>query len=136
MTPDTETEAEPTPQPDKPPEKPQARKKEQAQLPPEQEERIVDKVVRKVKEVLGASGEVAEEGESGGSEEGEQTGSEDDVPSSPRQVEASTEGQVREALRAIQAEEQHAQEHERIKKETERQPVSVSRITRAIWGEP
>ena len=101
------------------------------ELPPEQETRIVDKVIAAVKGIIAAPGEVVEE-----------TGTDKEVddkpakePTSVKEIENDMEAQVRAALKKIGAEEEHAKEHEKLKEaETERPPVQVGRVTRAIWG--
>lgn len=103
-------------------------------LPPEQEERIVDKVVAKVRDLVGTltgAGDGDGEGGAGEAEPIETT----PEPSTPRQVEAETEEQVRQALEKLKGEEEHRKEHEKIR-ELERPPAVVSRVTRALWGEP
>jgi len=101
-------------------------------LPPEQEERIVTKVVDRVKSVLadivGKPAEVVEEAEP----EPEKVVKE---PTTVKEIETDMEAQVREALKKIGAEEEHAKEHEKLKAEPERPPVTVGRVTRALWGD-
>jgi hypothetical protein len=100
-------------------------------LPPEQEERIVTKVVDRVKSVLsdivGAPKEVETE-----TEEVPEKGTKE--PSTVKEIETDMEAQVREALKKIGAEEEHAKEHEKMKQEPEREPIQVGRVTRALWG--
>lgn len=101
-------------------------------LPPEQEERIVDKVVDRVKSVIsdivGKPAELEDEVE----EEPEKTAKE---PTTVKEIETDMEAQVREALKKIGAEEEHQAEHQKLKAETERVPVQVGRVTRALWGD-
>src|ERR1700677_424801 len=85
-------------------------------LPPEQEERIVTKVVDRVKavigDIVGAPKEVADDP------------AEPEVkvkePTTVKEIETDMEAQVREALKKIGAEEEHAKEHEKLKAEPER----------------
>ena len=96
------------------------------------------KVERQVRKALGGligKGEVkVEEGGKAGSSE--PTGSDmGGTPPSPKVEEQSAEESVRQALQKITAEDEHAKEHARIR-ESERTPAVVSRLTRAIWGDP
>ena len=100
-------------------------------LPPEQEERIVTKVVDRVKSVLSdivGTPKVAEE------EEPEVEEKVTKEPTTVKEIETDMEAQVREALKKIGAEEEHQKQHETLKKEAERPPVQVGRVTRALWG--
>lgn len=105
-------------------------------VPAEQEERIVDKVVARVKstvqELMGGAS-TAGEGDEGGA--GEPDGPVE-APASPAQVEVQSESDIREALKRIKAEEDHEAEHHKLKAEIERPPQQVKRLTRALWGEP
>jgi hypothetical protein len=100
-------------------------------LPPEQEERIVTKVVDRVKSVLsdivGAPSKDAEPVE-------EELAAPAKEPTTVKEIETDMEAQVREALKKIGAEEEHQKQHETLKKEAERPPVQVGRVTRALWG--
>lgn len=102
------------------------------ELPPEQETRIVDRVVDKVKDLVDTLVGGGDD-PGGGGGDGPSSPEAEPEPSSPRDVEAHTEELVRKALGTITAEEEHAQEHQRIK-EAERPPQTLSRLTRAIWG--
>jgi len=98
-----------------------------AELPPEQEERIVDKVIAAVKGVLTQPKEVVDD----------EPVVEEKVtkePTTVKEIETDMEAQVREALKKIGAEEEHQKQHETLKKEAERPPVQVGRVTRALWG--
>jgi hypothetical protein len=100
-------------------------------LPPEQEERIVTKVVDRVKSVLSdivGTPKVAEE------EEPEVEEKVTKEPTTVKEIETDMEAQVREALKKIGAEEEHQKQHETLKQEAERPPVQVGRVTRALWG--
>lgn len=99
-------------------------------IPPEQEDRIVDKVVNKIKEIVLAPGEKLEELTE------DEDGDEDPVkePTTVREIENDMEAQVRAQLKKIRAEEDHAAEHEKLKQEPEREPVTVGKVTRALWG--
>ncbi len=98
-------------------------------IPPEQEDRIVDKVVNKIKEIVLAPGEVIED-------KADEVVEDAPVkePTTVKEIENDMEAQVREALKKIGAEEEHAKEHEKLKAEAERPPVQVGRVTRALWG--
>lgn len=103
-------------------------------LPPEQEERIVDKVVSKVRGVISdlTGSKPVEKPEE--TEEDTETPPE---PTSIKEIEADMESKVREALTKIGADEAHQKEHERLaamKKEPERQPVQMGKVTRWMWG--
>jgi hypothetical protein len=104
---------------------------EENELPPEQEERIVDRVVDKVKSIVadltGKPATVEEEVE-------EPPAAAVKEPTTIKEIETDMESQVRAALKKIGAEEEHAKEHEKLKAETERAPVQVGRVTRALWG--
>jgi hypothetical protein len=99
-----------------------------AALPPEQEDRIVDKVVNRIKDIVMAPAEVLDEATD---DEPEKPAKE---PTSVKEIENDMEAQVRAQLKKIGAEEEHAKEHESLKKEAERPPVQVGRVTRALWG--
>ena len=99
-----------------------------AELPPEQEDRIVDKVIAAVKGVLTQPKEVAEEIP----EEAPEKVTKE--PTTVKEIETDMEAQVREALKKIGAEEEHQKQHETLKQEAERPPVQVGRVTRALWG--
>lgn len=98
-------------------------------IPPEQEDRIVDKVVNKIKEIVLAPGEILDEATK--DEPDDKPAKE---PSSVKEIENDMEAQVRAQLKKIGAEEEHAKQHEALKKEIERPPVQVGRVTRALWG--
>jgi hypothetical protein len=102
-------------------------------LPPEQEERIVEKVVNRVKDVLtdivGKPKEIADD--DGTEDEPEAVTKE---PTTVKEIETDFEAQVRKELAKIKAEDDHAAEHEKLKQEPERAPVQVGKVTRALWG--
>lgn len=101
-----------------------------AELPPEQEERIVAKVVSKIKEIVLPAEEVVEDEPL--VEEPEAKVKE---PTTVKEIETDMEAQVRAALHKIGAEEEHQKQHETLNKEAERVPVQVGRVTRALWGD-
>lgn len=110
-------------------------------VPLEQEERIVDKVVAKVKDVfqeIAGSG-----GRSDGGDENRQSSS--GAPAGPAATEADMERQVREGVaKEITAREkrtareqraaEHDAEHERMRSLVETPPKTFSKLTTAIWG--
>lgn len=101
-------------------------------IPVEQEDRIVDKVVGKLKDFVqggAAPSTSGEEGEGGGS--GPPTST---TPSSPAQVEINAEDVVRRELKKIMVAEDHEHEHEHLRQELERPPQVVPWLTRKIWG--
>lgn len=98
-------------------------------LPPEQEDRIVDKVVNKLKEIVLAPVALVED------ETEVEVETPTKEPTSVKEIENDMEAQVRAQLKKIGAEEEHAKEHEKLKAETERPPVMVGKITRAMWGD-
>ena len=98
-------------------------------LAPAEEDRIVDRVVDRVKGVLAdlvgkPAAEPEAEPEAGPVKE----------PTTTREIETDMEAQVRAAMGKIGAEEDHAKQHETIKKEAERSPVTVGKVTRFLWG--
>ena len=97
-------------------------------LPPEQEERIVDKVVSKLKEFVKSPVDEKEETD----EEIAETVTKE--PTTQRGIEEDMTAQVRAAMQKIGAEEEHQHEHEKLKKEIERPPVQVGKVTRFLWG--
>lgn len=108
-------------------------------LPPEQEERIVDKVVGKVKEFLD---EVV--GGGAASDGGDQS-PRSTAPATPAATEADFESKVREGVakeitrKERQTERQrrdaeHQAEHERLAALAETPPKTFSKLTTAIWG--
>ncbi len=102
-------------------------------LAPEDEDRIVDKVVDRVKAVLtDLVGKLKAEVEGEGVAEVEVE--EKKEPSTVKEIETDMEAQVRKALEKIGADEEHAKQHETIKKEAERPPVTVGKVTRFLWG--
>lgn len=101
-----------------------------AALPPEQEDRIVDKVVNKIKEIVLPAREADPV-----DEEIIDPDAKVKEPTSVKEIENDMEAQVRTQLKKIGAEEEHAKEHEALKKEAERPPVTVGRVTRALWGD-
>ena len=105
------------------------------QPPPDPEdESFAARVEQSVRKALGGligKGEVkVEEGKKEPAKE------EPAQPATAKQEEANAEDTVRAALTKITADDEHAREHERLKKEAERQPVTVGRLTRALWGGP
>lgn len=102
----------------------------QAAIPPEQEERIVDKVVGKIKEIIGKPAAIVEDEEP--EDEAEEVTKE---PTTVKEIETDFEAQVRKELAKIKAEDDHAAEHEKMKAEPERAPVQVGKVTRALWGD-
>lgn len=106
-------------------------------LSPAEEERLTDKIVNKVKELIEEVKTVTGRPPSGDGEGGD--GSEAEAPASPepstsREVEADAEDKVRAAVERITAEKEHAAEHAKIK-ELERPPQQFSRLTKALWGD-
>jgi hypothetical protein len=106
---------------------------EKSDLPPEQEERIVEKVVSKVKDTLRDIFPAAKSGDPEPDEEPAEV-PEEKEPTTVKEIENDMEAQVRAAVEKIGAEEQHKQEHEKLKKEVERAPVQVGKVTRFLWG--
>jgi hypothetical protein len=100
----------------------------EAALPPEQEDRIVDKVVNKLKEIVLAPAALVED------DPEDETEVVTKEPTTVKEIETDMEAQVRAQLKKIGAEEEHAKEHEKLKTEPERPPVQVGRVTRALWG--
>lgn len=101
-----------------------------AGLPPEQEDRIVDKVVDKVKGVIADIVGTPKAAVDDDDDDDEEIVKE---PTTLREIENDMEAQVRDALDKIRGEEEAA---EKIpKKEAERVPVQVGRVTRALWGD-
>lgn len=100
-----------------------------AALPPEQEDRIVDRVVSKIKEVVLAPGAALDELDDDDDDDPPAK-----EPTSVKEIETDMESQVRQQLKKIKAEDEHAAEHEKLKAEPEREPVMVGRVTRALWG--
>jgi hypothetical protein len=103
---------------------------EEAAIPPEQEDRIVDKVVNKLKDIVLKPAEVLDDDEP--EEVAEEVTKE---PTTVKEIETDFEAQVRKELAKIKAEDDHAAEHEKLKAEPERPPVQVGRVTRALWGQ-
>ena len=103
------------------------------ELPLEQETRIVDKVVDKVKgvikEIVGepAPDEEVEDGVSDGNLEPSE-------PSTPRQQESQMKELVRAELAKIGAAEEQSKINEHVKKEMERPPVAMKKVTQFLWG--
>jgi hypothetical protein len=101
-------------------------------LPPEQEERIVDKVVTRVKktfeELVGRAPEEVPE-------EVPEEIPDEEVIETPRAQESSMEAEVRAALAKIKADEKHAEDHERLTKEVERAPRQLGKATQFLWGD-
>lgn len=105
-------------------------------LPPEQEERIVDKVVNRVRDVVD---DLIGKAKGGDPVADDEPVVDDDTPDpleSPRTTEANMESEVKAALEKIQAEERHAEDHARLEREAERAPVTLGRITQKLWGDP
>lgn len=107
-------------------------------LPPEQEERIVDKVVSKVKDVLSEIVGPGERSDGGDAEP-------PPGPASPAATEADMERTVREGVQreitarerksaAAEARRAHDEEHERLRAAVEKPPQTFSRLTTAMWG--
>ena len=102
-------------------------------LAPEDEDRIVDKVVDRVKAVLtDLVGKPKAEVEGEGEAEVEVEAKKE--PSTVKEIETDMEAQVRKQLAKIMADEEHAKDHEKLKKEPERPPVTVGKVTRFLWG--
>lgn len=108
-------------------------------IPPEQEERIVDKVVDKIK---GFVSDIAGPGREAG--EGEPP-SAPAAPPGPAATEADMEQRVKNAVEseitskerrsaAAEARRAHDEEHERIRGLVEKPPKTYSRLTSALWG--
>jgi hypothetical protein len=102
---------------------------EATELPPAQEERIVDKVVNRVKQVVSEMlpAKAAE------TEPVEEVAEPVKEPVTVREIEQDMESQVRAAVEKIGAEKEHAEAHEKIK-EAERAPVQAGKVTRFLWG--
>lgn len=111
-----------------------------AEVPPEQEDRIVDKVVTKVREVFD---EIV--GAGGRSDSGGDESPTSQAPAGPAAQEADMERQVREGVkREITAREkqtarqaaaaEHEAEHERMRALVETPPKTYSKLTSTIWG--
>lgn len=98
-------------------------------IPPEQEDRIVDKVVGKLKEIVLAPADVLDD------ELDDEPDKVTKEPTSVKEIETDMEAQVRQQLRKIKAEDEHEEEHKKLKAEPEREPVTVGRVTRALWGD-
>ncbi len=94
----------------------------------EQEDRIVDKIFNKVKEIVL---------QGPGDPDPDPDLDPDPVkePTSVKEIENDMEAQVRAQLKKIKAEDDHAAEHEKLKAEPERPPVTVGKVTRALWGD-
>jgi hypothetical protein len=110
-------------------------------IPAEQEDRIVDRVVDKLKRAWGEiTGPGGEPPSAGGS--GEQTTA---PPLGTRATEDDMEAKVKAAVEekitarerrvaAADARAAHDAEHERIKTMTEKPPKTYSRLTTTLWG--
>lgn len=98
-------------------------------LPPEQEDRIVDRVVNQIKEIVLPPKAALDDALTDDEEK------EPKEPTSVKEIETDMESQVREQLKKIRAEGDHAAEHEKLRAEPEREPVTVGRVTRVLWGE-
>lgn len=105
-------------------------------LSPAEEERLTDKIVGKVRqlidEVKTATGRPPAGDDEGG--DGSEEVAQPPEPSTSREIEAASEDAVRAAVERIAAEKEHAAEHAKIK-ELERPPQQFSRLTRALWGD-
>ena len=111
-------------------------------LPPEQEDRIVDRIFRKIESTIK---DVVGPGEGGerrppGSLEGSPT-----APPGPAATEADMERRVRDQVdkeitakerrsAAAEARAAHDAEHEKIRAQIEKPPRVYSRLTRIVWG--
>lgn len=111
-----------------------------SEVPPEQEDRIVDKVVAKVRDVFQ---EIV--GAGGGSDDGGDASPTSHAPAGPAATEADMERQVREGVakeitareRKTQrqaAAEAHEAEHEKMRSLVETPPKTYSKLTTAMWG--
>lgn len=105
---------------------------EGSELPPAQEDRIVDKVVSKIKEIVGPAG--ASSGETPSA-----------PPAGPAATERDMEDQVRRGVEkeitarerknaAAEARRLHDEEHERMRSLVETPPKVYSKLTTALWG--
>ena len=106
----------------------------QPPVPAEQEDRIVNKVVDRLKNYIS---DVVTGGEGKGADgpgEGDGASPPEPEPSTPREVEAASEDAVRAAVEKINAEKEHAAEHAKLR-EPERPPQQFSRLTKALWGD-
>jgi len=107
---------------------------EGAAVSAEQEKRLIDKAVAAAKAV---AKEIVETVTGTAPEETplEETPLEETPePTTAKGVEDDLEAKVRDAVHKIGAEEQHAADHERIKREAERQPAALGKVTRFLWG--
>jgi hypothetical protein len=100
-------------------------------IPPEQEDRIVDKVTAKVKdifkEIVGTPATPTEEVD-------EVVEPVEKEPDTPKAIEADMEAQVRAAVAKIEGEKKHEDDHEKLRHEPERAPSELRRVTKALWG--
>lgn len=102
---------------------------ETVKLDPEERKSIVREVIDAVKDIVKAPEAVTEEATEEPTEEKVKE------PTTIREIEADAESAVREALKKVTAEEEHAKQHETLKKEIERPPIQYGKMTRALWGE-
>lgn len=109
---------------------------EGAGLPAEQEDRIVDKVVSRIKPLLEDARRtvLGDRDSHAGPEDGEEEDEPAAEPSSPRQIEAVAEDAVRAAVERISSEKEHEEHHKHLK-EAERPPQQFSKLTKALWGD-
>ncbi len=112
---------------------PQPAAGDEPEVSPEEEARIVDRVVERVKTYIQEVVGTGNGGQSAVAEEGGDGSDPSSEPSTPRQVETASEDAVRAAVEKISAEKEHAEAHAKIK-ENERPPRQFSRLTTTLWG--
>jgi hypothetical protein len=55
-------------------------------------------------------------------------------PTTAKGQEADMEAQVRAEIQRIKAADDHAADHEKLKKEAERAPIQLGKVTQFLWG--
>lgn len=106
------------------------------EIPAAQEDRIVDKILSKVKEIVGPAGP-------GDARQPEREAA--SAPAGPAATERDMEAKVKEAVEkeitgkerrsaAAAAREAHEAEHAKLREAVERPPKIHSRLTTALWG--
>jgi hypothetical protein len=104
----------------------------ESEIPPAQEDRIVDRAVSKLRKVIQDLIPVPD------TKDPEQVEHEAaDLPAEPtttREIEKDLESQVRAAMQKIHAGDEHEEEHKKIKQEIERPPMTFNRVTKFLWG--
>ena len=101
-------------------------------IPEAQEDRIVDKVVNRLRDTIdtltGKGGDPDPDPEP-------VTDPKTAEPTTAKGIEDDMESQVRKALEKVTADDKHKADHEKLAKETERTPETLGRVARALWGE-